>query len=60
MASIWVISLIFVGISMLVSMRLKGKFASYSKVSLASGLSGKQVAEKMLKENGIYDVTVNA
>ena len=60
MGSIWVVSLIFVGISMLVSMRLKGKFAGYSKIGLASGLSGRQVAEKMLKENGIYDVAVNA
>ncbi|MCC6287077.1 MAG: zinc metallopeptidase [Chitinophagaceae bacterium] len=60
MGSIWLVSLIFVGISMLVSMQLRGKFARYSKVGLMSGLSGKQVAERMLKENGIYDVTVNA
>ncbi len=59
MGSIWIVSLIFVGISMLVSMQLKGKFAKYSKESIASGLTGRQVAEKMLKENGIYDVTVN-
>ena len=60
MGSIWVVSLIFVGISMLVSMQLKGKFARYSKVGLTSGLTGRAVAEKMLKENGIYDVSVNA
>lgn len=59
MGSIWIVSLIFVGISMLVSMRLKGKFSRYSKVALYSGLSGREIAEKMLKENGIYDVTVN-
>lgn len=59
MGSIWLVSLIFVGISMLVSMQLRGKFARYSKVSLMSGLTGKQVAERMLKENGIYDVSVN-
>ena len=59
MGSIWLVSLIFVGISMLVSMQLKGKFARYSKVGLMSGLTGKQVAERMLKENGIYDVAVN-
>lgn len=58
MGSIWIVSLIFVGISMLVSMQLKGKFASYSKMLLSSGLSGREVAEKMLKENGIYDVKV--
>ncbi|MBN8787471.1 MAG: zinc metallopeptidase [Terrimonas sp.] len=60
MGSIWLVSLIFVGISMLVSMQLRGKFARYSKVGLMSGLTGKQVAEKMLKENGIYDVAVTA
>lgn len=60
MGSIWLVSLIFVGISMLVSMQLKSKFARYSRVPLFSGLTGKQVAEKMLKENGIYDVTVTS
>ena len=52
------VSLIFIGISMLVSLRLKGKFREYSLVPTSSGLTGKQVAEKMLKENGIYDVQV--
>ena len=60
MGSIWVVSLIFVGISMLVSMQLKGKFTRYSKIGLTGGLTGREVAEKMLKENGIYDVSVNA
>jgi Zn-dependent membrane protease YugP len=58
MGSIYLVSLIFVGISMLVSMRLKSKFNQYAKVFLASGMSGKEVAERMLKENGIYDVQV--
>jgi Zn-dependent membrane protease YugP len=52
------VSLLFVGISMLVSMMLKGKFKTYSKVLLQSRLSGKEVAEKMLRDNGIYDVKV--
>lgn len=52
------VSLLFVGISMLVSMMLKGKFNKYSKVGLSSGLSGKEVAERMLHDNGIYDVKV--
>ena len=56
--SIMFVSLLFVAISMLVSYTLKSKFSSYSKDLLASGLTGKQVAEKMLKENGIYDVQV--
>lgn len=52
------VSLIFLGISMLVSLVLKNKFKKYSKVPLASRLSGKEIAEKMLRENGIYDVKV--
>ncbi|HEU4861123.1 MAG TPA: zinc metallopeptidase [Chitinophagaceae bacterium] len=57
---ILLVSLLFVGISLIVSMILKGKFSKYSKIPLASGLSGKQIAEKMLRENGIYDVQVTA
>jgi Zn-dependent membrane protease YugP len=57
---IMLVSLIFVGISFVVSLILKGKFAKYSKIPLANGLSGKQVAEKMLRENGIYDVQVTS
>ncbi len=58
MGSIYLVSIIFVGISMLVSWRLKSKFNQYSKVGLASGFSGKEIAERMLRENGIYDVQV--
>lgn len=54
------VSLLFMGISFIVSMILKGKFAKYSKIPLANGLNGKQIAEKMLRENGIYDVQVTA
>jgi Zn-dependent membrane protease YugP len=50
--------MLFVGISMLVSYRLKAKFAQYSKIPLSSGLSGREVAERMLRENGIFDVKV--
>lgn len=44
--------------SWLVSARLKSKFEHYSKVYLRNGMSGKEVAEKMLRDNGIYDVQV--
>ena len=57
---IMLVSLLFVGISLVVSMILKGKFSKYSKIPLTNGMSGKQVAEKMLRENGIYDVKVTA
>ncbi|SDE30024.1 zinc metallopeptidase [Niabella drilacis] len=57
---IMMVSLLFMGISMVVSMILKSKFTRYSKVPLSTGLSGKEIAEKMLRENGIYDVQVTS
>ena len=45
-------------VSWLVSARLKSKFEYYSKVHLRNGMSGKEVAEKMLRDNGIMDVQV--
>lgn len=57
---IFLVSLLFVGISLVVSMILKSKFARYAKIPLSGGLNGKQIAEKMLRENGIYDVQVTA
>ena len=57
---ILLVSFLFIGISLIVSMILKGKFSKYSKIPLANGMSGKQVAEKMLRENGIFDVKVTA
>ncbi len=45
-------------ISMLVSSRLKSKFAKYSKVHLQNGMSGAEIAEKMLSDHGIRDVKV--
>jgi len=56
--SIFIVSLIFVGISMMVSMVLKSRFAAFGKIRLSSHLSGKEIAEKMLRKNGIYDVNV--
>lgn len=44
--------------SWLVSNRLQSKFAHYSHVQLRNGMSGKEIAEKMLHDNGIYDVKV--
>ncbi len=56
--SIFVVSLLFIGISMLVSMILKNKFRKFGKIPLSARLTGKEVAERMLSENGIYDVKV--
>lgn len=52
------ISLIFMLIGMLVQFRLKGKFKQYGAIVTSSGLSGREVAEKMLRDHGIYDVSV--
>ncbi len=54
------VSIVFMLLGMLVQFRLKSKFAEYAKVPASSGMSGKEVAEKMLKQNGIYDVQVVA
>ena len=56
--SILIVSFIFIGISMLVSGILKSRFTTYGKIPLAARLTGKEIAEKMLRENGIYDVKV--
>jgi Zn-dependent membrane protease YugP len=56
--SILIVSLIFIGISMLVSGILKSRFTAYGKIPLAARLTGREVAEKMLRENQIYDVKV--
>lgn len=58
MAGIYIIGIVFMLISWLVSWRLKSKFKEYSQIGLASNLSGKEIAEKMLQDNGIYDVRV--
>lgn len=53
-----IISIIFMVIGMLVSSHLKNKFSLYSQERLSSNLSGKEIAQKMLHDNGIYDVKV--
>lgn len=54
----WIIFGVIALVSWLVQLNLTRKFEKYSKVAIASGLTGAQVAEKMLKENGLYDVSV--
>jgi hypothetical protein len=56
--SVILVSLVFLGISLLVSGVLKSKFKAYGKIPLQNGLTGREIAEKMLRENGIYDVKV--
>jgi uncharacterized protein len=56
----WIIFIGFMLLSWIISARMKSKFRKYSKIPIAFGLTGKDVAEKMLRENGIYDVTVHS
>lgn len=51
--------IIIIGLlGMLVQSRLKNKFKKYSNLHLQNGMSGKEIAQKMLSDNGIYDVKV--
>lgn len=45
-------------VSFIVQWRFKSKFSHYAEIGLLSGLSGRDVAERMLKDNNIYDVQV--
>ncbi|MDX5422560.1 MAG: zinc metallopeptidase [Hymenobacteraceae bacterium] len=58
MLGIYFIGIAFMIISMAVSARLKSKFKKYSQTPISSGLSGREVAEMMLADNGITDVRV--
>ncbi|ADB39475.1 peptidase membrane zinc metallopeptidase putative [Spirosoma linguale DSM 74] len=55
---IWLIMIVLFGASAFVSWRLRSKFNEYSQIGLSNGLSGAEVAQQMLRENGIYDVRV--
>lgn len=57
---IYVIFIVFALISFLVQKTLQNKFENYSKVPIPNGLTGKDIAERMLHDNGIYNVTVTA
>ena len=55
--------ILFIGIALaswIVQARLQSKFKKYSQVRLPAGLTGKEVAEKMLRDSGIFDVTVTS
>lgn len=55
--------ILFIGIailSYLVQANLKRKFDKYSRMALSNGMTGREIAEKMLRDNGIYDVRVTS
>ncbi len=57
---IYIIFIAIAIISWIVQMRLQSKFKKYSQVPLRNGMTGRDVAEKMLRENGVGDVRITA
>lgn len=60
MIGYYIIAGIMFLVGSLISSRLKSKFKEYAQIPLLSRMSGKEVAEKMLRDNGIYDVEVTS
>ena len=56
--NIWLIMILVMVLSFIVQQMLQSRFEKYSKVPLSNGMSGAEVALKMLHDNGIYDVKV--
>jgi Zn-dependent membrane protease YugP len=56
--NIWIFFIGFMILSLIVSQVLKSKFRKYSKILLDNGMSGRDVAERMLRDNGISGVRV--
>jgi Zn-dependent membrane protease YugP len=54
----YVIGIVFFVLSMIVSRMLVSKFKKFSKTPVRSGLTGREIAEKMLRESGVEGVTV--
>lgn len=57
---IYIISGVFMLIGMIVGSRMKSRMQKYSQMPTSSGMSGREIAEKMLRDSGIYDVTVTS
>ena len=56
--NIWIIMIVIMVLSMLVQHMLQSRFNKYSQVGLPNGMTGADVARKMLADHGIYDVKV--
>lgn len=56
--NIWIIMIIIMALSFIVQQMLQSRFNKYSQVGLPNGMSGAEVAQKMLHDHGIYDVKV--
>lgn len=57
---IWVIFIGFTVISWLISHQLKSRFQKYSKIPTANGMTGRDVVEKMLRDNGVTGVKIGS
>ena len=57
---IWTIMIVTMVASLIIQQVLQSKFNKYSKERISNGMTGAQVAEKMLRENGIFDVKVTS
>ncbi len=55
---LWIIFGVFFILSLVAGNRLKAKFREYAKIDLPGGMSGAEIARKMLRDNGCYDVKV--
>ena len=58
--NIWIIFIVFMILSWIVSATLKSKFKNTPKSLVDNGMSGKDVAERMLRDNGIFDVKIES
>ena len=56
--NIWIIMIIIMALSFIVQQMLQSRFNKYSQVGLPNGMSGAEVAQKMLHDHGLYDVKV--
>ena len=56
--NIWFIMILIMAVSFIVQQMLQSRFSKYSQVGLPNGMTGAEVAQKMLRDHGIYDVQV--
>ena len=56
--NIWIIMILVMVLSFIIQQMLQSRFNKYSKIPTANGMSGAEVAQKMLRDHGIYDVKV--
>ncbi len=56
--NIWLIMILIMVVSFIVQQMLQSRFSKYSQVGLPNGMTGAEVAQKMLRDHGIYDVKV--